>query len=130
MTRECACASIDVDRASELLVVGGSSNPSDAPWGELRRCPRCPTYFRYTRDHDNEIGYVEDPPTLDRLDADGALRLAKEALVAARRLEAHFAAGTTEFAVRAAEAYAAEIQRLEAAVAELGGRSDQSPGRT
>ena len=124
MSAPCACDGLDADRADDLRVVGGSVNPSDAPWGELRQCERCGAYFRYTKDHDNEIGYVEDPPTLDRLDPAGALRLAEGALTAARRLHAYFANREGEYAARAAREYAEEIARLEAAIVELGRRSD------
>lgn len=120
MTAACArCADLAVERADELVRIGGSPDPFSSPWGELRACRACGAYFRYTRDHDNEIGYQEAPPSLDRLDRDRALHMAEEAVIVARRQHAYFAVGESEYARDAAARYEAELRALAEALATL-----------
>jgi hypothetical protein len=104
---------VDPDRVDVLEVVGGSEYPFSEPWGQLRRCPACGAWFNYTRDHDNAIGYVADPPSLERLDGAGARKLAEGALAVARQMDSYFAA-------RGDRRYEAEIARLVEAIAGMG----------
>ena len=112
MPIECErCAGIDVEHVAELDVIGGCD--FKVP-GELRRCRGCGAYFTYYHDHDNEIGYVATPPSVERLDNNRALKVAKDALVAAQSSFDYFAARDDAYSKNAAGGYAAEIIRLRA----------------
>lgn len=120
MAEPCArCADLDADQVDQLEVVGGSDNPCSDPYGELRRCGACGAWFCYTRDHDNEIGYVAASPTLGRLDRARAHALATKAAVVARRQLDHFEQAQDDYGRRCAADYTAELARLSEAVAAL-----------
>jgi len=85
------CEGVTPLSVSVLRVIGGSEDPYNEPYGELRQCAACEAFYCYTRDHDNAIGYEAAEPTLDRLDVDAAVKLATRATAAAERLRAHFA---------------------------------------
>lgn len=118
MERCETCDSIDAARPDALALIGGSPDPYNEPYGELRRCPACTAWFRAQRDHSNEIGYQADPPSLEKLTRERARALATAALIVARRLHDYFAAVPGYNAQAIAEGVD-EIARLEAALVEL-----------
>lgn len=111
------CNPPDVPDVQTLAVIGGSTDPFNSPWGELRVCPSCGAYFRYTHDHDNEIGYQADPPTLDRLTPSEAKAMAAEALTVAVRMLAHFRLGDDAWSRHCVTDYEGEVARLELVIA-------------
>jgi hypothetical protein len=111
---ECEfCKSVSAETAGDLVTIGGSHDPFSDPGGELRKCPRCASYFIYTRDHDNEIGYQAMDPTLDRIDSERARAFAAEAISVAIRQRDYFAKKEDSYSRDVAGQYAAEIKRLQ-----------------
>jgi len=113
------CDGLTPDQADQLAIIGGSHLPYSEPYGELRQCASCGAWFRYTRDHDNEIGYVADAPSLDWLDREQARALAAAATAVAQRQLAHFATRDDDYGRRCAADYAAELARLAAVMTAL-----------
>lgn len=115
MTMQCEfCRDVTPETAGRLDLLGGSEDPFSDPGGELRKCPKCGSYFVYTRDHDNEIGYQAMDPTLDRIDASRAREMAAAAALVAERHREYFAKKDDSYSMQVAEQCAKEIARLRA----------------
>ncbi len=120
MSTACpACAGLPEVGLDDLEVIGGSENPFNPPWGELRRCRACAAYWLYTNDHDNEIGYQASGVSIERISTEKARSVAEAAIPVARSLRDHFAAKTDAYSIGCAEDYDRALVRLEQELARL-----------
>lgn len=108
------------DRVAELAVVGGSHYPFSEPYGELRKCRGCGAHFVYTEDHDNEIGYVADAPTLTALTAERVRAYLPRAIAVAQKQLDYFRTQTGDYAKRCVADYERELAALKAELTSAG----------
>ena len=96
-------------------MIGGSHYPFSEPYGELWECRTCGQRFLYTYDHDNEIGYVASPATLEPMTPEQVRTYLPRAIAVAQRQLAHFVTQTGTYAEGVVADYQAELTRLTSA---------------
>ena len=120
MTGCARCTGITPDQVDALAVVGGSHYPFSEPYGQLRTCRGCGAHFVYTYDHDNEIGYVADAPTLTALTAERLRSYLPRAIAVAQKQLDYFRTQTGDYAKGCVANYEAELAALNAALTSAG----------